>query len=53
LPRKVVIIDRADPAHPTYTAELTWTVSPTLTAEDFTFHPGTDAKQIRLTSAGQ
>ena len=53
LPRKVVIIDRADPAHPTYTAVLTWNVSPTLAAEDFTFHPGEDAKLIRLTSVGQ
>jgi hypothetical protein len=53
LPRKVVIIDRSDPTHPTYTAELTWNVSPTLAAEDFTFHPGADAKPIRLTSVGQ
>ena len=53
LPRKVVIIDRSDAAHPTYTAELTWNVSPTLAADDFTFHPGADAKLIRLTSVGQ
>ncbi len=53
LPRKVVIIDRTDAAHPAYTAVLTWNVSPTLTADDFTFHPGKDAKLIRLSSAGQ
>jgi hypothetical protein len=53
LPRKVVIIDRSDPANPTYTAELTWNASATLTADDFTFHPSKDAKLIRITSAGQ
>jgi hypothetical protein len=53
LPRKVVIIDHTDPANPTYTAELTWNVAPTLTADDFTFHPDKDAKLIRITSAGE
>lgn len=48
LPKKVVIVDRTDPAHPTYTARLTWNVNPTFTPADFAFQPGKDAKQIRL-----
>jgi hypothetical protein len=52
LPRKLVIIDRTDPANPTYTTLLTWNVTPTLTTDDFTFRPGKDDKLIRL-SAGQ
>lgn len=48
LPLKVVIVDQTDPANPAYVARLTWDVSPTLTADDFTFKPGPDAKQIRL-----
>lgn len=51
LPRKLVIIDRNDPTHPTYTARLTWTENPTLTQKDFTFTPGSDAKPIRLMAA--
>ena len=53
LPRKLVIVDRTDPALPAYTARLTWTVNPALTPADFTFQPGKDVKQIRLTAAGQ
>jgi len=53
LPRKLVIIDRTDPARPAYSARLTWNVNPTLTANDFEFHPGPDAKAIRLTMVGQ
>ena len=53
LPRKLVIVDRTDPANPAYSARLTWDVSPTLNAEDFTFKPGPDAKLIRLTAVGQ
>ncbi|HVM98840.1 MAG TPA: DUF2092 domain-containing protein [Caulobacteraceae bacterium] len=53
LPRKLVIIDRTDPAYPAYTARLTWNVSPSLAAADFTFQPGKDDKPIRLTAAGQ
>lgn len=48
LPRKVVIVDQVDPANPAYEARLSWNVSPTLTADDFTFKPGKDAKLIRL-----
>ena len=53
LPRKLVIADRTDPARPAYSARLTWTVNPTLTPADFTFQPGPDVKQIRLTTSGQ
>jgi hypothetical protein len=48
LPLKVVIVDQTDPANPAYVARLTWDVNPTLTADDFTFKPGPDAKLIRL-----
>ncbi len=53
LPRKLVIIDRTDPAYPAYTAVLTWDVSPTLADDDFTFQPGKDAKRILLSTVGQ
>jgi len=51
LPRKVVIVDRTDPAGPAYTARLTWDLRPTLTADDFTYRPGNEAKAIRLSAA--
>jgi hypothetical protein len=53
LPRKLVIIDRTDPARPGYSARLSWTVNPTLTADDFAFKPGKEVKAIRLTPAAQ
>jgi len=49
LPRKLVIVDRKDPAAPAFTARLSWTVNPPLTDEDFAFRPAQDAKRIRLT----
>ncbi len=48
LPRKLSIVDRTDPARPTFTTRLTWTVNPPLSARDFTFVPGPDAKRIQL-----
>jgi hypothetical protein len=48
LPRKVVIVDRRDPAGPGYTARLAWTLNPPLTDADFTFRPANDATRIRL-----
>jgi hypothetical protein len=48
IPRKVVMVDRTDPARPTYTARLTWDLTPSFTPADFTFQPGKDAKAIRL-----
>ena len=49
LPRKLVIVDRTDPAHPAYVARLTWTLNPPLTDADFAFRPPADAKRIRIT----
>jgi hypothetical protein len=51
LPRKVVIIDRSDPAAPAYTAVLDWNLSPTFAADTFAFKPATGAKPVRLTLA--
>ena len=51
LPRKVVIVDRTDPANPGYSARLSWTLNPPLTADDFVFKPDKDAKPIRLSAA--
>ncbi|HEY2050503.1 MAG TPA: DUF2092 domain-containing protein [Caulobacteraceae bacterium] len=53
LPRKMVIVDRTDPADPAYIARLTWNVSPSLSADDFAFHPAKDAKPIKFVPAGQ
>jgi hypothetical protein len=53
LPRKMVIVDRTDPADPAYIARLTWSVSPDLSADDFAFHPTKDAKPIKFVPAGQ
>ena len=53
LPVKLVIIDRTDPAGPAYTARLTWKINPSLTAEDFAFHPPKDAKAIRIGMVGK
>lgn len=51
LPRKVVIVDRTDPASPAYTARLSWTLNPTFADNEFTFTPAAGAKSIRLTAA--
>ena len=48
LPRKVVIVDRRDPANPAYVARLNWVLNPPLTDEDFAFRPDPDAKRIRV-----
>ena len=48
LPRKLVIIDRTDPARPTHIARLNWVLNPQFTASDFTFVPGSDAQRIHL-----
>ena len=53
LPRKLVIVDRSDPARPAYVARLTWNTRPALVAEDFTFKPGPDAKAIHLAMLGK
>jgi hypothetical protein len=48
LPRKLVIVDRRDPADPAYVARLAWTLNPPLTDADFAFRPAADAKRIRM-----
>lgn len=48
LPRKLVIVDRTDAAHPTYIARLTWKVNPTFADSDFQFVPDKNAKRIQL-----
>jgi hypothetical protein len=50
LPRKLVIVDRNDPAKPTFVARLTWKVNPTFTDADFAFVPDANAKRIQLAS---
>lgn len=48
LPRKLVIVNRRDPADPAYIARLSWTLNPPLSNDDFAFHPDKDAKRIRI-----
>jgi hypothetical protein len=48
LPRKLVIVDRNDPARPTFSTRLTWVVNPTFTDADFAFVPDANAKKIQL-----
>lgn len=52
VPRKLVIVNRSDPARPSYVARLNWNVSPTLTADNFTFKPRPDSKAIHLENLG-
>ena len=47
-PRKLVIVDRKDPARPTFIARLTWTLDPQFTDADFRFVPDANAKRIQL-----
>lgn len=48
LPRKIVIVNREDPAKPTFTARLQWTINPTFTDADFAFVPDANSKRIQL-----
>ena len=48
LPRKVVIVDRTDPTHPTFIARLAWNVNPPLSDADFTFKPNATDKPVEL-----
>ncbi len=48
LPRKITITTLDDPAKPTYSAVLTWNVSPSFAADAFAFNPAKDAKPIAL-----
>ena len=47
-PRKLVIVDRTDPARPTFTARLNWQFNPAFTDADFTFVPDANAKRIQM-----
>jgi hypothetical protein len=40
-----VIVDRNDPAKPTFIARLSWTLNPAFTDADFAFVPDANAKQ--------
>jgi hypothetical protein len=48
LPRKLVIVDRSDPAAPGYSARMTWNTAPSLSDVDFAFKPGPNDKLIHL-----
>jgi hypothetical protein len=48
IPLKLAIVDRSDSERPGYTARLKWTLNPALTAADFTYVPGPDAKKIQI-----
>ena len=48
LPRKLVIVDRSQGTHPTFTSRLNWQVNPAYTDSDFAFVPDADAKRIQL-----
>ncbi|HUD29013.1 MAG TPA: DUF2092 domain-containing protein [Novosphingobium sp.] len=50
LPLKIVITDRSDSMHPSYSAELTWNTAPTLKAADFKFTPGAKASSIKMSA---
>lgn len=47
-PRKLVIVDRHDPAKPTFIARLQWTMNPTFSDADFAFVPDANAKKIQM-----
>jgi hypothetical protein len=53
VPRRVVIVDRTDPAQPAYTARLTWDVNPTFAPDEFAFHPAKGATAVRLEAVGK
>jgi hypothetical protein len=53
LPRRLVIVDRSDPANPTYDAHLTWKTGAAPGSDQFVFKPGHDDKRIRLASTGE
>jgi hypothetical protein len=47
-PKKLVIVDRNDPAKPTFIARLQWTLNPAFTDADFAFVPDANAKKIQM-----
>ena len=53
LPVKVAIIDQVDPANPAYVARLSWNTSAAIQPGEFTFHPGKNAKLIKLSEVAK
>lgn len=53
VPRRVVIVNRADEARPQYTANMTWNTKPAYTNATFAFQPPANALPIKLTALGQ
>lgn len=51
LPRKLVITDRIDPAHPQFEARLAWNTAPSISKSAFAFTPPSGSKSIRMASA--
>lgn len=47
-PRKLVIVNRNDPAKPTFSTRLLWTLNPAFTDADFAFVPDANARKIQL-----
>jgi hypothetical protein len=47
-PRKLVIVNRNDPAKPTFSSRLSWAFNPPFTDADFTFVPDANAKKIQI-----
>lgn len=48
VPRKLVIVDRNDPAKPAFTSRLQWQINPTFTDAEFAFVPDANSKRIQL-----
>jgi hypothetical protein len=53
LPLKIVITDRVDSMHPSYSAELTWNTAPTLKGSDFKFTPDAKATSIQMSKIAE
>lgn len=53
LPLKIVITDRSDSMHPSYSAELTWNTSPTFKPSDFKFAPSAQATSIQMSKIAE
>jgi hypothetical protein len=51
LPRKLVLTTTSDPARPTYTSVLTWSLAPSFDSTAFTFVPPKDARKISFRDA--
>ena len=52
LPRRMVIVDKTDPAFPQYSVDIKWDTTTPLTDGRFTFVPGPDDHRIKLDEEG-